>query len=126
MNPSTTPPSTPDAVLAGAAEGADTPDALALLGTLFALSGLTLIISHSTQITPVGTTEVHASRLWMKALTIDRRATITSPENSIRWIRPVCPSRKSMRRTIAERSATTRPPVISQAEKLAHCMSEVE
>ena len=76
-------------------------------------------------IRPCGTTEVQASRLWTNTLSSDSSAT---PANAIKCTQltaPARPSAKSRSSATPASSARMSPAVISQTEKLAHCMSAV-
>jgi hypothetical protein len=88
-----------------------------------ATSRSTATIAES--VIPVGTTEVQASRVWTRTLTIERIAAAATRMKSSQRILPARPSATSATSTIAEISASTSPPAISQPEKFDHCMREL-
>jgi hypothetical protein len=80
------------------------------------------------RISPAGTTEVQASRLWTKPLMIaTTKVTMVRTECSDEARRRRTPrvASASMMPAIAAITPMITPPAISQTEKLAHCISAV-
>src|SRR4051812_3385026 len=79
-------------------------------------------VTMADRVMPVGTTDVQASRVWTRTLTIERTVATASRMKSGQRIGPARPNATSARRMIADTSASTRPPVISHPEKFDHCI----